>query len=199
VTRAWIFVGVALVALVLVAYAILRWIPQVPADAAGIPVARAAAIGQGCLPRISGSAGYMDACWDAYRYPDADPEKDYYILRMHGTFGPASGGSPRWAVLKAVLDGSPAGDVFMTWPDGARDGSCESIPVDVGLYLPDATETVCGHVTGVDAGTWGHEAVWTCVGCLLPDSRDRALSLYEAVGVPEGTTPAWQIYADVGG
>ncbi len=87
----------------------------------------------------------------------------------------------------------------MTWPDGPLDGSCETVPVDLGLPVPDTGEPICGHITGVDAGTWGHAATWTCVGCLLPDGRDRALSLYEAVGVPEGTIPSWQIYADVGG
>ena len=203
-TRApWIMAIAGLIAVALVAYAVLRWTPQVPSDAASVSVARAAAIGQECLPRIHGSAGYMDACWDAFRYTnDRDPEKDYYILRVHATFGPGSGGSPRWAVLKAVLDGTPADNVFSAWPEGApagHDGSCESVPVDLGIALPETSETVCGHTTGADTGTWGHAATWTCLGCLLPDSRDRALSLYEAVGVAPGTTPAWQIYADIGG
>ncbi len=92
----WLVTLAGGIAVALAAYTILSWTPQVPADAASIPVARAVAIGQECLPRILGSAGYMDACWDAYRYADADPDKDYYILRMNGMFGP---GSRRGATL----------------------------------------------------------------------------------------------------
>ncbi len=217
----WIVAAFAAAGLALVMIAVLRWSPHVPADAASTPLARtlltgevapdasagadvnqglAAPFGQACLPRISNATGVLDVCWEAHRYPsDADPGKDYYILRVFGTIGPGSSGTPRWAILKAALEGSPADRVFSTWPDGALDGSCESVPVTLGLALPDMQETICGHITGSAAGQWAHAVTWTCVGCLLPNDRDRSLSLYEAVGVPEGTIPVWQVFADVGG
>lgn len=84
------------------------------------------------------------------------------------------------------------------WPSGTFDGACE--PRVIGTVdLGPIEETVCGHTIGFDTGTWAHEADWTCVGCILPDDRNRSLSLYIAVGVPEGTVPEWDVYADVGG
>jgi hypothetical protein len=58
---------------------------------------------------------------------------------------------------------------------------------------------LCNHIAATDTAAWGRAVTWTCRGCLLPDDRDRELSLYVAVGVPQGTVPAWAISADLGG
>jgi hypothetical protein len=59
--------------------------------------------------------------------------------------------------------------------------------------------TICGHVEGVaDDGTWTETVTWKCIGCVLPESRNRAPSLFTAVALPQGTLPRWEVYADVG-
>ena len=152
-----------------------------------------------CLPRIQRPDGWFDVCWEAHRsLYDADPQKDYYLLRVYGTLGPGANGSPRWAVLKGDLVGSPSDGVIEAWPSGEFDGSCEPQLVPTSLAGPAIEESLCGHIYGFDTGTWAHAVNWSCVGCLLPDDRDRSLSLYVSVGVQEGTVPEWDVYADFG-
>jgi hypothetical protein len=43
-----------------------------------------------------------------------------------------------------------------------------------------------------------HTVTWTCVGCLLPKSSERAIGMSEDVKVAEGVTPSWTLYADFG-
>ena len=67
-----------------------------PTAAASTPVARAApnadtSLAVGCMDRIAGLAveppGWADLCWQAYQLTsEADPEKDYYVLRFYGSF-----------------------------------------------------------------------------------------------------------------
>jgi hypothetical protein len=196
----------ALAGVLLVAAVVVRWSPTVPANAAMSPVARTAPAtphAHDCLARIERASGYMDVCWDAARLTnDADPEKDYYLLTAWATFGPAAGGSPRWAVLKADLVGSPAGNVMTEWPAREYDGPCEPQPADLGMAAmvpPGSMEVLCGRTVPIRDDRWVRGVTWTCEGCLLPDDRDRALNLAVMVGVPEGTVPEWDIYADVGG
>jgi hypothetical protein len=194
-------VGVAVVAAA--AYVVLRWAPAVPDSAASSPVAHAVlaqGAGSECLPRRESEAGYMDVCWEAHRYAaDDDPEKDYYLLRVYSTFGRgSSSGGPRWAVLKAALEGQPAEGVFEAWPSGEFDGTCEPEPVTVMGLEPGTAETLCGHIAASDSDGWTRSVTWTCQACLLPDGRDWALSLYEWVGVAQGSVPSWQVFADFG-
>lgn len=213
--------ALAVVAVALLAVTALRWSPDVPTGAAASPLAETVMTGpipadvtegtdiaevprspsgDACLPRIERSTGSMDVCWSAHRYPaDSDPGKDYYLLVVSGTFGRGADGSPRWAVLKADLEGSPADNVLSAWPDGAFDGSCEPMTVSLSFVDPGTEEVLCGHIEASDVDSWARAVTWTCQGCLLPDDRDRALSLYVAVGVPAGTVPVWTISADVGG
>jgi hypothetical protein len=206
--------------IVLAAVVVLRWSPSVPPNAAASPIARTVLTGPiapdasedadisliprspsggECLPRIARSAGYLDACWAAYRHPaDSDPDKDYYVLRVQATFGPGPDGSPRWAILKADLAGAPADGVLIAWPEGEFEATCEPMPVTLELADPGTEATLCGHITAGETGTWVRTVTWTCEGCVLADDRDRALDLYVAVGVPAGTVPTWEIFADVG-
>jgi hypothetical protein len=201
--------------------ALLRWSPEVPTSAADDVVAATvmtgpiapdvdegddivdvprSPMGSECLPRINRPAGYLDVCWSAHRHPaDSDPDKDYYLLNVYGTFGPGADGSPRWAVLKADLVGSPADDVMTAWPSGEFDGDCRPQPVPLAFVDPETEAVLCGHLASGEGDTWARDVTWTCRGCLLPDSADRALSLYVEVGVTAGTVPVWEIFADVGG
>jgi hypothetical protein len=213
--------GLAVVAVAVLAVGALRWSPEVPGEAAqdllaetvmtgavaqdveeGTDIAavpRSPAGGE-CLTRIDRASGYMDVCWRAYRHPaDSDPDKDYYLLVVSSTFGSGSEGSPRWAMLKADLVGSPADHVLSAWPDGEFDGSCEPTPVPLSFVDPGTVEVLCGHIAPTETDTWARAVTWTCRGCLLPDDHDRALSLYVAVGVTAGTVPVWRIFGDVGG
>lgn len=213
--------ALVVVAAAMLALAALRWSPDVPNGVASSPIAETVMTGEiaadvtegtdindvprspsghDCLPRIDRSSGSMDVCWSAHRYAaDSDPDKDYYLLVVSSTFGPGADGSPRWAAVRADLDGSPAGNVFSAWPEGEFDGPCEPTPVTLSLVDPGTEEVLCGHIESAEVGTWAHAVTWTCEGCLLPDDRERALSLYVAVGVPAGAVPVWQISADVGG
>lgn len=212
--------GISVVGVALAAIVALRWSPEVPDGAASVALARTeltgsiapdAADGQDpaeiprspaggeCLPRIQDDAGYLDACWQAHRSPaDSDPTKDYYLLNVYGTFGPGPGGSPRWAVLRAELEGSPADGVFEGWPVREIGGTCESVAVTLPLVEAGTEEMLCDPVTGSAVEPWGYRVTWTCRGCLLPDDRDRALNLHVMVGVDAGSVPAWRIFADVG-
>ncbi len=203
--RGWLVAGIAAAAVVLAVVVAVRWVPAVPAGAASVAVARTALAastpaGSECLPRIERDAGYLDVCWHAERErADEDPTKDYYRLNVFGTFGAGSSGSPRWARLVADLDGEPADNVLQAWPAGTYDGPCTEQPVDVGPISRGETGAICGHLEATEPAAWASAITWTCRGCLIPDDADRAIDLYVMVGMPEGTIPTWDIYADVGG
>ncbi len=195
------------------------WTPAVPDDGA-IPLAMTTALvgpiapdaiddvdpdtippspsGSDCTETVR-PAGPLFLCWQASRDShDADPSKDYYHLRVYGTFGGETGSGVRWATVRAQLDGEPSDGVFETWPDGVTEGSCEQVDVGIGTG-PAGTEMLCGRTTGTTADdSRSHRVTWTCVGCLLTDHLDRAIALQEFVAVPAGTVPTWQIFADVG-
>jgi hypothetical protein len=167
------------------------------------PIARSP-IGQGCLDRIERPAGPLDLCWEAYRDPaDGDPKKDYYRLRVYGSFGGETGTGVRWAVVKARLIGEPMDGAFVTWPGSTYDGPCEAASVGMAAGVSESTtmEELCGRTTAIEtpgAGGWSLRVTWTCQTCLFADHDTRAIALYEFVGVPEGTVPAWEISADLG-
>ena len=215
-------VAVIGIALVVLAVAASRWTPTVPADAASTVVATTALTGpvsadvtddamdeiptpnaQACLPSIDRAAGPMSLCYEAVRVADADPDTDYYQLRVHGTFGGETGSGVRWAVVRARLLGTPANDVFTAEPDGDYVGVC---PVEdplsgSGEPVAETENTLC-RATRTQAGDgpepWSHHVAWTCTGCLIPDHSDRSIWLTEMVSVPRGTLPTWEILADLG-
>lgn len=206
--RRWGILG-AIVAAALVGLLVIAIIssqPVVPTDAAMSAVARAVPSGDStsageCLPTIEDPAGVMGVCWESHRdAAEDDSEKDYYLLRVWSTFGGENGSGARWAVLRADLEGAPAEGVFSTWPNEDISGPCRQVDIDLQFLQEPHVEDVCGRTTGRDTDTWGHSTTWTCEGlCILPGHADRALSLYVAVGVPSGTIPAWDIFADLGG
>jgi hypothetical protein len=180
--------------------------PRIPTTAAATPVARATlgevpqgGFGVACLDRLTWGSGWADLCWQASREPqEADPEKDYYLLRFYGSFE-----GLRWLVVHSDLVGEPGDGVFDGWPTGTFTGPCQDVPVDMMVPLqPIGTETLCGHLTaGPDAGpgsSWSQRVTWTCERCLLSDDATRPISLYTEVGVPEGSLPVWDLFADGG-
>lgn len=203
--RAWAVVVISAVAAAALAFAVLRWVPDVPTNVASDPVVRTSMGGSqpsggACLPRIERPSGYLDACWQAHRdRTERDPKKDYYRLHVYGTFGPGPSGSPRWARFVADLVGTPADNVLMAWPSGEWDGPCEQRPVSIGLGEAPTVDTICGHTAAVEPQPWTHVVTWTCRGCLIPDDHDRALTLHVIVGVPQGEVPEWDLAVDVGG
>ena len=157
-----------------------------------------------CLDRITRGGGWMDLCWSVNRMMnEADAQKDYYVVQVTGTIN----GNPfplglRWAAIRARPD--PAGVAFEDvndWPGSAAfDGPCRDTPAELNGPSGVATVTVCGHTTGsFDAGLHGATGVdWTCAGCLLPLSGTQPIVMSDFVSVPEGKTPIWDIYADIG-
>ncbi len=216
----WIAAIGVVVAVALVGATVLSgWTPTVPEDGA-IPLAMTTALEGPIAPDVtddvdpdtipsspSGAdcaetvrpAGQLYLCWQAYRDPnDGDPSKDYYHLRVHGTFGDEPGSGVRWAAVRAQLDGEPAEGVIDVWPEGVTDGSCQEVDVGLGTG-PVGSETLCGRTTGsTETDSRSHRVTWTCVGCLLPDHDARTIALQEFVAVPAGTIPSWQIFADLG-
>jgi hypothetical protein len=199
------------------------WSPTVPDDAgstlaAQIDVARLIApgptsskpdeatfAGSECLDRDQRPAGWLDLCWSVVRQPDGDPDGDYYRFEAHGTFGseatdpgqPAGSGI-RWIVLRNRLLTSIVDGVASARPDGVVEG-CQGGDVgELMLLGARSPELPCdGRIIG-RADLQTHTVTWTCVGCLLPDSGDRAIGLSEDVKVGEGLAPAWMVYADFG-
>ena len=151
--------------------------------------------GQDCLDRVSRGTGWADLCWAGSRYlQEADPEKDYYVLRVYGSFE-----SLRWLVARVQLVGQPGDGVFVGWPKGLITGACQTVPVDLmGLQVPGLGE-VCGRTEGETShGPWFHAVTWTCEQCLLPDDATRPMTLVNSVGVPKGTVPSWDLFIDAG-
>ncbi|MDQ2964622.1 MAG: hypothetical protein M3R57_02095 [Chloroflexota bacterium] len=222
-TRAgWAIVAVAVVGIALAGgVAATGWAPSVPPDAGSTLVGRTVLQGEitpdaaegvdsetlprspsgdECLDAIVRPAGRMDLCWGAYRDPhDADPNKDYYRIRVFGTFGGQSGSGVRWAVVRVRLVGEPMGNVFEGWPSGLFEGPCQQVEVSSLGVGPLPPEELCGRTEGASSTEeWSHRVTWTCVGCLIPDHANRAIALQEFVGVAAGTVPTWEIFADFG-
>jgi hypothetical protein len=165
---------------------------DVDPDAPGTPPA-----GSGCTD-VDRTAGSLHLCWSAYRtVAEADPQADYYLVKLKGTVSGGSGSGIRWLAVSARLDGTPANSVFSGWPTGTIVGACSEQPVDLFLQTRDM-ETVCGRTTGVTGSRFSHTVTWSCEQCLFPTTDAVGIVLYEAVAVPEGTLPGWQIGADLG-
>lgn len=221
------WIGVAAIATVVVAAIAVAWLlmrtPVVPPIAA-VPLATTSVHGpvspdpsegadppttpngQACLPSVTRSAGRLDLCWAVTRVGnDADPEADYYLVRVYGSaFGDGTG--LRWtsAAVRAAATSAPQ-SLRGSWPsDGTVSDPCVQVVPDVGGYpgvLPP--ETICADTSGssqADAVPNGPEqsAVWTCVRCLLPSHDARNVILYQFVSVPEGRVPVWDVYGDLG-
>jgi hypothetical protein len=149
-----------------------------------------------CLDRIVRGGGWLDLCWQAGRQGnDADPVRDSYLLQVYGSYERV-----RWVVVGSRLLIDPGDNVFDAWPSGTYDGACrqEQVPMLVPLTAL-STEIVCGHTEGrIDFADWSHRVTWRCEGCLLPDATTRGFGLYNIVGVPAGTVPSWDLYAEAG-
>ncbi len=150
--------------------------------------------GQACLERIVRGTGYADLCWSVARDPnDADPAKDYYLLRVYGTHE-----GLRFLAVRSDLVGTPGDGVISLWPTGTIEGSCETREVHLTGYsgaLP--AMHVCGHTIGeLDAGTWAHTVTWTCQGCARGSDVARGFDMVSWVAVPARAIPVWDVFAD---
>ena len=150
-----------------------------------------------CLDRIVRGSGYVDLCWQAWRSGnEMDPTKDYYVLRLHGSYE-----SVRWLVIGSQVVGVPGVGSFEAWPEGTYEGACRQ--ERVGLFVPldpPMQDVVCGHSEATsDTDKWWSRLVWRCERCLLPDATTHGFALYNAVGVTPGTVPSWDLFADAGG
>ncbi|MEO8468543.1 MAG: hypothetical protein ABI573_02620 [Chloroflexota bacterium] len=156
--------------------------------------------GQDCREITDNPAGKMYACWETYRDPnDGDPDKDYFHLYAHGSFGGETGTGANWLVVRADLVGAVADGAYANWPDSTYGGACEEVAVSIPILLPLTRETVCGTTTGsLDARTWTQTLTWTCEACPFGNHVTRGFAMYGLVGVPEGTVPAWDISIDYG-
>jgi hypothetical protein len=153
-----------------------------------------------CLDRIERPAGGLDLCWGATReFGETDPTKDYYELRVFGSFGFDTGSGIRWVGVRVEPEAAASVELIDTWPTGVFEGECEQMEVAVGPG-PMTPETICGRTTATaPAGSNSRRVDWTCGSCLFPDQMTRAIALYEFIAVPAETAPAWRIFADLGG
>jgi hypothetical protein len=184
------------------------WRPAVPDDSSLPLIALAALEGESevnwaaneCLDRIERPAGSLDLCWAVTReFDESDSNRDYYDLRVFGSFGLDTGTGIRWVAVRVQPDAAASVELLDSWPTGVFEGECEQMEVAVGPG-PMTPETICGRTAATTrAGSGGRRVDWTCGVCLFPDQRTRAIALYEFVAVPAGTAPAWQIFADLGG
>jgi len=151
---------------------------------------------QACLARIASGSGWLDLCWEAYRVGgDADLQKDYYLLRLHGSHE-----GLRWLTVRSQLIGTPGDNVYDVWPDGTYAGGCRKEPVSLPVPLFDlAADDVCGRtVARRDFDHWSHQLAWTCDGCMIPGSDTNGVSMYTVVGMAEGMVPSWDVFANAG-
>ena len=171
--------------------------PPVPASAASTPIARTTGTGtdNACLDRIHRGEGWIDVCWATVRdTAEADPTKDDYVLKLFATYE-----GLRWAVFASDLVGEPGDGAYAMWPNFDVGAECRSLQVDLGMVQNAPIETLCGPFkVQRDVGTWTQRLTWTCRSCLFPTRDTDAMSMYDAVGVPSGTVPAWDISVDGG-
>jgi hypothetical protein len=225
VSRPWFAIVAGGALLVVIAAVALRLQVTIPSDPAAVPIARAilagpvgpyptdqpfptdgsdpdpqvnasSPYGQACLDRMTSGSGWLDLCWEAYRFGrDADPKKDYYLLRLYGSHQ-----GFRWLVVRSELIGTPGDNVYDVWPDGTYEGACGKEPVN--LLVPLAAlgeDDVCGRTEAhLGAGHWSHALTWTCEDCLFANSDTRGIAMYAVVGMPEGSIPTWDLFADAG-
>lgn len=150
--------------------------------------------GHACLERITRGSGWVDLCWSVTRDPhDADPAKDYYLLRLYGSHH-----GLRFFVVKSDLVGSPGDGLVSLWPTGTIDGPCETRDVHLSGYLGDLRGAhVCGKTVGeLVEVAWSHTVTWTCEGCTPGQEVDRSFDAYVWIGVPAHTIPTWDLFAD---
>lgn len=216
-------IAVVIIAIALVGLTVAVGSPTVPAGSAATSVAvlknataggfadvtgdtaydREPLVRRACLDPVVRAAGSLQLCWTVGRLmTENDPAHDEYILRVIGTLhGEALPSGPRWAVVRAGPNETSAPfQIEGAWPGtSVFEGGCRDVPMELGL-LGAETDPVCGRTTGeVDPSaprTSGFR--WTCAGCLLPMSGDRAVLLVVKVAVDEGKTPVWDLYADLG-
>jgi hypothetical protein len=211
-------IGIALVA---GGYLIVLARPGVPATAAKAPIVRTemtgpiapdmeledgaevpavSPSGQECLQRITLAAGWADVCWEAFREPrESDPQKDYYRLRIYGSYQGTGALGIRWLIVKSRLVEPPLLNVYDGWPSGTYDGSCTEQPVSL-MLSPTSPEraTVCGHTTSGPGDDWAWQSTWTCSPCWPFDNMTRELALYGVAGVAPGAVPEWDVFVDFG-
>ncbi len=83
-------------------------LPDGDVEGADPPVGPSSPNGQACLDRIVRGSGHADLCWSVARDPnDADPAKDYYLLRVYGSHE-----GLRYLAVKTDLLGSPCDGVI---------------------------------------------------------------------------------------
>jgi hypothetical protein len=225
VSRPWLAIAAVGASLVVIAAVAIRLQVAIPSDATSIPITRAilagpvaadateqpvpsdgsdpeleqeppSPAGQACLSRMSRGSGWLDLCWEGYRYGgDADPTKDYYVLRVYGSHQ-----GLRWISIRSQLIGTPGDNVYDVWPDGTYEGGCRQEPVSLLVPMSAlAADDICGRTEAhLDFDHWSHDVVWTCEGCLIPDSDTRGVALYTVVGMPAGTVPSWDLFANGG-
>lgn len=169
--------------------------PDVPAD--GEPAdGPSSPSGSGCLEDLARGDGWAHLCWSVDRDPtDGDPDKDYYLLRLHGSFQ-----GLRWLILRGDFVGLPSNAVYATWPERVAEGQCRDVPVRIGPLAGDSTmETLCGRTESTfDEERWMQSVTWTCEQCVLPPGDIHAIAQLAWVGVPAGDVPEWDLYADAG-
>jgi hypothetical protein len=131
---------------------------------------------------------------------EEDMQNDYYAIEVSAS---AHGGSDgmRWAVVEARSSiGDPtSGSVFSSLGPGA----CTTLMVRTDNQVDVARIVLaCEHWDMemlAEAGRdRANQANWVCLGCLFPVTGDRDVSLVQAVVVPEGEVPAWELGADLG-
>ncbi len=173
--------------------------PTVPDTAAKVAIARTVVtdtFGGECLPRLDWGSGWADLCWAVSRLTnEADDSQDTYMLTVYGSHE-----GLRWLVVRSDLIGNPAGSAFTGWPKGTFEGSCRQVDVSVMPLVGDPRiETLCGRTEArIEPSAWTYEVVWTCERCLLPNADTRGVALYNTVAVPQGTSPAWDLFAEGG-
>jgi hypothetical protein len=136
----------------------------------------------------------VDLCWSVARDPhDADPTKDYYLLRLYGSHQ-----GLRFLAIKSDLVGSPGDGLVSLWPTGTIEGPCEVREVHLSGYLGELPPAnICGRTVGelVDAA-WSHTLTWSCEGCAPGETVTRGFDAFVWIGVPAHTIPTWDLFAD---
>lgn len=219
--RAALIALIALIAAALVSGSVLgsSWTASIPADAASVVLSRTTLdqtnsedpilgpdepapetwlVATACLDRLQRPAGALDLCWSVTREADADPAKDYYIVRLYGSILGSLGSGTRWAEIRARLVGDVLDGAFQTWPVGVHDGACDEQVVTDGSG-EGAPEEICGRTVATsDYADLSNGVTWFCVGCLIPNHGSVPVTLHQEVGVPQGTVPNWEIFGDLG-
>lgn len=153
-----------------------------------------------CYARYTEPVGWFDHCRQfGYIAADGDTSRDHWVFKQYGTCKSVSGMRMSLCSLSSVRKSGSTTQYWEDWaPTADTTGGCRSISISVSAFGVGVSGSYSGCETnditkGAAAGTF--TSAWK--GSVA--SSERAVQSQIAVGVPQGSTPAFTLAWDING